>query len=373
MTDKQKTISDLLRNADKVIKIGKYEEAMRFINAVFDLDLKNVYAKAYKERIISLMEGQGVPREEIERIAAQAKLSIPFPVPEKTAPKEPEVVKPVEIKVETKTEEKPAESAPAAQPKTVPPPAKPEPVATIQKSGIQFRRSPAALEAYRTLMMDIWKDGAITDDEQTRVNSMRETFAITQEEHQNIEREVRAASYLAAIRAEWRKGVTNFEPLRKKYKILDQEQIAIEPKLFQLLQSLQANGSVLVLDDDEVFLDILKGVLTDGGYYCFSSTSGEEGLQLLETMTPDIVLCDINFAKPNMSGFAFYEKFRSIDKFLMTPFIFLSGLDQDVLIRTGKKLGADDYLTKPIDTELLLATIEGKLRRSRELRRTTDV
>ena len=56
----------------------------------------------------------------------------------------------------------------------------------------------------------------------------------------------------------------------------------------------------------------------------------------------------------------------------MTPFIFLSALDQDVLIRTGKKLGADDYITKPIDTEMLLATIEGKLRRSRELRRILE-
>ena len=127
-----------------------------------------------------------------------------------------------------------------------------------------------------------------------------------------------------------------------------------------------------MLDDDEKFLDAIKIILTDGGYYCFTVISGEEALQLLDTTTPDLILCDINFTKPNMSGFAFYERFRSMDRFLPTPFIFLSGLDQDVLIRTGKKLGADDYLTKPIDTEMLLATIEGKLRRSRELRRTAD-
>ncbi len=362
MNDKQKMISEYLRNADKVIKSGNLEEAMRYINSVFELDQKNVYAKAYKERIISLMEVQGISKQEAERIAAQAKV-LPPPVA-KTEPvqQKPHPVTPPPVQV-------------TPQPTVQPPVQKiiPKVAPVDAKQSLPIKRSPAALDAYRTLMMDIWKDGAITEEEQLRVDSMRDTFAITQDEHIKIEREVRAASYLSAIRTEWRKGVTNFEPLRKKYKILDQEQIAIEPKLFQLLQSLQANGSVLVLDDDEPFLEIVKSILSDGGYYCFTSTSGEEALQLLETMTPDIVLCDINFTKPNMSGFAFYEKFRSLDKFLTTPFIFLSGLDQDVLIRTGKKLGADDYLTKPIDTEMLLATIEGKLRRSRELRRSIDI
>jgi PleD family two-component response regulator len=217
--------------------------------------------------------------------------------------------------------------------------------------------------------LEIWKDGAISAEEQTRIDSMRETFAITPEEHAAFEKEVRQTSYFNAIRDEWKRGITDFEVQRKKFQISDQEQIALEPKVFQLIQSLQSNGSVLVLDDEEPFLRIVKGVIEEGGYYCFTATTGEEGLRLLESMTPDIVICDINFSKPNMSGFAFYEKFRSLDKFLATPFIFLSGLDQDVLVRTGKKLGADDYLFKPIDTEMLLATIEGKLRRSRELKR----
>lgn len=220
------------------------------------------------------------------------------------------------------------------------------------------------------MLMEIWKDGSVTPDEQTRIDSMRETFAITPEEHVVIERDVRIVSYLHSIREEWRKGITDFSAQRKRFLITDQEQLSIEPRVIQLLQSLQSNGSVLVLDDEEPFLTIIKSVLDEGGYYCFTAKTGEDGLHLLESMTPDIVICDINFSKPNMSGFAFYERFRSIDKFLTTPFIFLSGLDQDVLVRTGKKLGADDYLFKPIDVEMLMATIEGKLKRSRELKRT---
>jgi PleD family two-component response regulator len=69
-----------------------------------------------------------------------------------------------------------------------------------------------------------------------------------------------------------------------------------------------------------------------------------------------------------MGGFTFYEKVREIDRLHDIPFIFLSGLTDEVLIRTGKELGVDDYLTKPFSDETLLATIKGKLKRFRQLR-----
>jgi len=370
-----KNISDFLRFADKEIKNNNFDSALGYINKIFELDPKNVYGKAYKERIISLLEAQGITRTDAEQRAADAKIfeqpiqqTAPPPTPVPVAPVSP---KPIEQK---KPEVKRAVPIVAPIPLAgIDPPVK-QPSIKKQSSPDEakfspIRRSAAAADAYQSLLMESWKDGSVTPEEQIRIASMRETFAITLDEHAIIEKDVRLTSYLHAIRDEYRKGITNFEPLRKKFLITDQEQIAIESKVFQLLQSLQSNGSVLVLDDDQPFLDIIKSVLNEGGFYCFTAVTGEEGLQLLETMTPDIVVCDINFSKPNMSGFAFYEKFRSIDKFLTTPFIFLSALDQDVLVRTGKKLGADDYLFKPIDTEMLLATIEGKLRRSRELKR----
>lgn len=369
MMDKQKAISDLLRSADKVIKNGKLEEAMKYINKVIELDQRNVYAKAYTERIISLMEAQGISRSDALRITAEAKFTgSDLPA---FSDKPESVIEPVKATPPPPVERKEVVLPPIPEPATVmtPPAVKRQSSSPSGKTSPTIKRTAVALEAYKALLMEIWRDGSITDEEQSRVDSMRETFTITHEEHAEIETDVRMSSYLNAIRNEWQRGTTNFEPLREKYNITDQEQITLEPKVMQLLQSLQSNGSVLVLDDDVSFLSVIKQILQDGGYYCFVTVSGEEGLQVLETMTPDIVLCDINFSKPHMSGFAFYERFRSIDKFLTTPFIFLSALDQDVLIRTGKKLGADDYITKPIDTEMLLATIEGKLRRSRELRR----
>jgi CheY-like chemotaxis protein len=376
MNNKQLAVSENLRNADKEIKGGKLNEAMCFINQIFDLDKNNIYAKAYKERIISMMESQGTPRKDAERIASEAK----FP------PKPPEPAAPVQSPAPAPAEQpspKPAEASgknplPVQRPqqkKETPPPAPAEPPRTpksVPNAHRQIKRTAAADEAYRSLLLEIWKDGSISDEEQQRIDSMRDTFAITPDEHRQIEQQVRFTAYLNAIRNSWKKGITQFEPLRKKFLIQDSDQDLLEPKIMQLVQSLQSNGSVLILDDDEAFLSVMKDILHDKGYYVFTAISGEEALQLLESMTPDIVICDINFQKPHMSGFAFYEKFRSIDKYLTTPFIFLSALDQDVLIRTGKKLGADDYLTKPCDAEMLVATVEGKLRRFRELRRSYE-
>lgn len=369
MVEKQRHIGDMLRAADREIKNDNLELALAYIKRIFELEVKNVYAKAYYERITSLFEAKGLSRIDAEQkaIGIQAKeLKAQTSEPPKASPIAPASQKVVEKKTPPEKTQPVNTTQPDSQNKPPETP-KAKPWATSSLQVNQIKRSAAASDAYRTLLLEIWKDGSIDPEEQSSVDSMRETFAITVEEHQQFEKEVRETSFLNAIRDEWRKGVTNFEPLRKKFAITNQEQIAIEQKVFQLIQSLQSKGSVLALDDEDAFLDILKGLLEEGGYYCFTATTGEEGLHLLESMTPDIVICDINFTKPHMTGFAFYEKFRSIDKFLTTPFIFLSGLDQDVLVRTGKKLGADDYLFKPIDTEMLLATVEGKIRRSREL------
>jgi CheY-like chemotaxis protein len=362
-----KTVGDHLRMADKEIKNGNLENAMGYINRVFQMEQKSVYAKAYRERIISLMEAQGMSRIDAEQRAYRATvIETTVPPPAESIAVQPAVTQQSAPKPAPAPETKPAPAASEINKvSAAPSPATKTPTGKFAP----IRRSVAASEAYKSLLMEIWKDGSVSTEEQSRIDSMRETFAITTEEHAVIEKDVRIMCYLHSIRDEWRKGVTDFAPQRKRFLVTDQEQLMIEPRVFQLLQSLQSNGSVLVLDDEEMFLSIIKGILDEGGYYCFTASTGEEGLHLLESMTPDIVICDINFSKPNMSGFAFYEKFRSIDKFLTTPFIFLSGLDQDVLVRTGKKLGADDYLFKPIDTEMLMATIEGKLKRFRELKR----
>lgn len=347
----RKTISELLKSADRSIKDGNLDAALGFMDRVFEIDARNIYARAYKERILALKNAQ-VKEKEKEKETEKKKAT------EKPAPA---VVPPVK-----NTEEK---TKPVVAEKIAPPVSH----NTLQtKSGkLHIPRSPAGLDAYKTLLVEIWQDGNVSRDEQAQIDSMKETFEISDKEHSEIERQVRIEAYLNAIREAWKSGITSFVDVRQRFKISDQEHLSVEQKINQFLQSLKSRGTLLLLDDDQSFVSIVKDVLTEAGFNCAAVNSGEEGLALLEGITPDIVICDIDFVKPKMNGFTFYEKFRTIDRFIDVPFVFMSGLDQDIVVRAGKQMGVDDYLTKPLDAEMLVATIEGKLKRSRELKRSS--
>ncbi|HTP13313.1 MAG TPA: response regulator, partial [Bacteroidota bacterium] len=127
--------------------------------------------------------------------------------------------------------------------------------------------------------------------------------------------------------------------------------------------------TLLVIDDDERLLAAVTQTLTEAGFLTRSVTTSDEAYAYLRESSPDLILCDVNLETSTMGGFAFYEKVREMDQLQNTPFIFLSGLTDEALVRTGKELGVDDYLSKPISGETLVATIKGKLRRYRQLKK----
>lgn len=333
-SDNKKNIGELLKSADRSIKESKFDEALVYVNKVFEIDEKNVYARAYRERIITLKNAEAAKAQQQQKQEAAQK-------------------------AEKEEEAKKAPPSPEPETRTTP----------VQKFlGGVIKKSPAAREAYKTLLSEIWKDGIITAEEQERIDEMRETFSISEDEHAALEQEVRTRLYLEDVHDACLRGVTTFEDLKRKFKITESEQHSVEPIVQKYLQSASSKGTILALDDDEALLTIVRDVLKDNGYTCHIALSGEDALELLKTIVPDIVLCDINFPKPHMSGFAFYEKFRSMEQFINVPFIFLTALTEEIVIRTGKQMGVDDYLTKPFDPEMLLVTIEGKLKRARELK-----
>ncbi|GLU29713.1 response regulator transcription factor [Brucella sp. NBRC 12950] len=87
-----------------------------------------------------------------------------------------------------------------------------------------------------------------------------------------------------------------------------------------------------------------------------SASSGEEALNSLRTIHPDLILCDI--LMPGFGGLELLKRVREqLAHLASTPFLFLSALGDRTHILDGLKLGADDYLTKPIDFEVLEAKI----------------
>jgi CheY-like chemotaxis protein len=386
----QRAVSELLRSADKAIKDGNLDHALTAIGKVFEFDPRNVYARAYQERILSLKDSQNTARANAEKIAAEnarknqeAELQKPQPLPSPTVQNEPlrsaAEPQPTHDAGTEASQHEALPSAPGAPLQDTPVNSAPLPLTQAQtpltleipvqpvSHSFDFvKHTPGLLEAYKTLLSEIWASGGTAEIEQDRIKAMRESFAITDDEHAAIEREVRIAAYLGSIEQAWKKGITNFDDMRRQFKISEQEQMQIEGRVFRHLQSLRSVGTVLFVDDDAEFLDLACREMTDAGYYCVAVPTCEEALKSLESVSPDIIVCDVNFSKPNMSGFAFYEKFRAMEKYFHVPFLFLSGMIQEAVQRTGMQMGADGYFLKPVDLELFLATIEGKIKRAHE-------
>ena len=120
--------------------------------------------------------------------------------------------------------------------------------------------------------------------------------------------------------------------------------------------------SVLCIEDDRETASLLCEELVDRGFNVVVAHNGQDGLASILKEPPHIVLSDIGM--PGMSGFDVLERLTSMaPRFESIPFIFLTALgDQRTELR-GWQLGADDYLTKPVDYDVLAARIGARLAR----------
>jgi len=117
---------------------------------------------------------------------------------------------------------------------------------------------------------------------------------------------------------------------------------------------------ILCIEDDRETAALVAEELVDRGYEVTVAHDGREGLSAILRTMPDLVLCDISM--PAMSGFELLERLTLLaPRFSKMPFIFLTALtDRDNELK-GRQLGADDYVTKPIDFEVLATIITARL------------
>jgi two-component system sensor histidine kinase/response regulator len=111
--------------------------------------------------------------------------------------------------------------------------------------------------------------------------------------------------------------------------------------------------TILVVDDTEDNLDLLEFAMKHKPVKMLRATSGVECLSIAESVRPDVILLDIQM--PEMDGFETFRRLRAKQSTTKIPVIFLTAQRKDPgSIATGLAIGADEYLTKPIDTEELL-------------------
>jgi DNA-binding NarL/FixJ family response regulator len=124
---------------------------------------------------------------------------------------------------------------------------------------------------------------------------------------------------------------------------------------------------ILCVEDEEDLRRDITDELAEAGYAVLEACNGAGALALLATSRPDLILCDISM--PGLNG---YEVLKAVQAMGAAhagiPFVFLSALGDPREIVEGKRLGADDYLVKPIDYDLLLATVQARLRQISRIR-----
>jgi len=115
---------------------------------------------------------------------------------------------------------------------------------------------------------------------------------------------------------------------------------------------------ILVVDDEKPIADILQFNLKKEGYAVYCAYDGNQALEMVEEVNPDLILLDIML--PNKDGM---EVCREVRKKYEMPIIMLTAKDSEIDKVLGLELGADDYVTKPFSTRELLARVKANLRR----------
>jgi DNA-binding NarL/FixJ family response regulator len=122
----------------------------------------------------------------------------------------------------------------------------------------------------------------------------------------------------------------------------------------------EARRKILCIDDDRAITALVAEELAARGFEPVVAHDGHEGFVAILKLMPDLVLCDVSM--PIMSGFEVLERLNSLAPRLgHIPFVFLTALaDRESELR-ARRLGADDYVTKPIDFDMLDMIINARL------------
>ncbi|MCP4481864.1 MAG: response regulator transcription factor [bacterium] len=122
---------------------------------------------------------------------------------------------------------------------------------------------------------------------------------------------------------------------------------------------------ILVVDDEQDFVDLIRIVLEKASYQVFSASNGEHCLEIVRVEKPDLVVLDLNL--PNMDGHEVCRKIREKFSFKDIAVLMLTvrTLEHDFV--SGFGCGSDDYMGKPFEPKELLARIKNLLRQAGKL------
>lgn len=145
----------------------------------------------------------------------------------------------------------------------------------------------------------------------------------------------------------------NIERAKKTY--INEEQIVTFPQNLKLTPANKSDDTILIVEDNPEINGYLYNLLAPL-YNVETALDGEQGYALALEIMPDLILSDVMM--PNMDGFEFCEKLRNNSDTSTIPFIFLTAKSKEQFRLLGTKLGADDFISKPFDPNLLLEKVK---------------
>jgi two-component system, OmpR family, alkaline phosphatase synthesis response regulator PhoP len=119
---------------------------------------------------------------------------------------------------------------------------------------------------------------------------------------------------------------------------------------------------ILVVDDEEDILELVRYNLSREGYKVICAASGEDGLKSARVENPDLIVLDLML--PGVDGLGVTKRLKSDAVTRKIPIVMLTAKGEESDIVTGLELGAEDYITKPFSTKVLVARVRAVLRRN---------
>ena len=118
---------------------------------------------------------------------------------------------------------------------------------------------------------------------------------------------------------------------------------------------------ILVADDEPDILEIISYNLSKEGYEIYTAKNGQEAIEKAKTTNPDLIILDVMM--PKKTGMEACQALRALPQFQKTLIIFLTAMSDESSHIRGLELGADDYVSKPISTKVLVSRVNALFRR----------
>ena len=373
---KRMEVEEWLRHADRLMREGRYLTADELLQKVLSIQPENEVASSYQERIQFLI------RQLSQRVGLSKEIQAEIrKYKEATLQRRATQISQYLVTAQRLIEEgyfrkalEQANRALALDPDSLY-------GKNIQQRLIELLRKDSAelskTEAeyrFRTMLREAWQNGEPPGDKQAALDDKQKEIGISTGTRLALEREVRNSLYKEALSETWLVGgisaftLQQIDSLREKYRISRIDHSFIEATLLREIRKNKVKATVFVVDEDENSLLEIANHLRVHSFAVVAAANVEEVTATLKSITPDLVLSEISIGS-GLGSFDLYELIRSNPSTRSTPFFFMSTLFDRATLLSGKRLGVDEFITKPIDFDLLFATIDGLLARRSESQR----